>query len=212
MKESDIKWENVKEFKKDKVISIKKHRFVFDKGQESNNDIYIKYSILKYTTIDEEYYQRIVELPFACKSSWTKTEPKEQSIITLIESSLRQKYKDILTRNYNNIEYFKKFKKTIGEDNIARDKYISKLYHGSSLETINNQHIGNIWKKLYPPPSYTYNLYVLDTDFSDDILSWNKFVNMWYKIAVAIVVYRLNKSIKYLEEKSYIPNVQEAIH
>lgn len=177
MKESKIEWAKVEEFKKNKVINTEeRHNFVFDEKQECENYIEIKYSILKYTTGNEYYYQRIVELPFACKSGWTTTKPDDKSIITLVESKLRQKYKNILTRNYKNIKDFEEFKEEIAKGNIARDKYINELYHGSSTDKINDQYIGDIWKKIESGDKKVYKY--SDVKNPDDILSWDKFVKM----------------------------------
>ncbi|MFK5936830.1 MAG: HNH endonuclease signature motif containing protein [Sulfurimonas sp.] len=174
IKQADVNWSKVT-LKTNKSKSFKEYELEFEDGQKITLNFEIKYKIYKYSDENQSYYQRIIELPFAVQSDWTITCPGEKEILTLFKSKLKQKYKDILTRDYNNIEYFEKFKGIAGEL-VDKKTFSSDLHHKPYIDKINGKAIGYIWKELYPQKKYTFSE-VKDTDYEKK-LSWEKFVKM----------------------------------
>jgi len=174
MNEDSIEWKLVNISKE---VTIEGKVFTYNKENQVTLDkpISIKYQIYKYIEPNDptSYYQRVINLPFYCKSAWTKTEPKEQDILNLLESALRKRYKDITLRDYKYRKKIEKFKTKTGLKEI-KDEYSYQLHHKSPLDKINNEMIGTLIQDMY-----------LKTDESKDStttpkceLTWKKFVKM----------------------------------
>ena len=174
MNESSIEWElvNIND-----EGTIEGQEFIYDKENKVILDkpISIEYQIYKYTKTDDStsYYQRVINLPFYCKSAWTKTPPKKKDILNLLESALRKRYKDIILRDFKYRKKMEKFETKTGLKEI-KDEYSYQLHHKSPLDEINNKKIGTLIQDMY-----------LKTDESKDstttpkcALKWEEFVKM----------------------------------
>jgi len=173
MKQKDIDWNEV-EIIEDKALEFEDKALEFE-DKSIILTFKIKYKIYKYTAADKPYYKRVIELPFAIQSDWTITAPVEKDIINLLKSKLRQKYKDILVRDYRNREYVKKFGDIIKVSDPIKN-FSSDLHHKAYTDKINDIAVGNIWKELYPQDKYTFSE-VKNTNYEKK-LSWGMFIKM----------------------------------
>lgn len=172
MTEVDIDWNNVEVVVESSFLS---------EIDDVITQFKIEYTIYEFRDKNNKpYYQRIIKLPFACKSSWGTTFPKEANIKQLLTSKLTQKYKDVLTRNYNNIAFKNELEKAfINQPNImlSSEDYPNRLYHESKTKKINCVRIGNIWNEFKAPAQKTFAEAEIDLE-KPQLLTWNKFVKL----------------------------------
>ena len=122
-------------------------------------------------------YQTIIYLPFLTKSAWTATsysrDKLKQRAIKTIESKLRTKYKDIMKRDYNHRERFKRFVEIVDKSKNIDFKleYSNGLNHKAPDEKIGDKTVAEIEHELDKKISENPN----DYQFK---LSWKKFIQM----------------------------------
>lgn len=196
MKESEIDWNNVKH----EPCPIADKKFTFKLDNSFNSKFYniesnsfnfkLKYEVLEFTSDkDGTYYQTIIQHPFRCKSSWLKCKPKdlEEYAIKLLERVLKTKYKDVLTRDYNNKKSFAKYLEIIGELSDKKDdldtkkEFSTKLNHNEAYKKINKKRIGNIWKEIIEGIDKNNFTDLIEDKEHDIKLTWDKFVTMLIK-------------------------------
>ena len=171
MKEKEIDWKNIEHITEGNEPIEKQIQFIYNNQEYTNiNKITIEYTVYKYETNDKTYYQRIIILPFYCKSSWGQAEPEPQHIIDLLQSRLVQKYKDILVRDC----YSRLYKKKLQELTGIKIRNNNILYHSPLDTEFGSSKIGQIWKDFIIPNKSTWK----DVNENLNALSWKKFVQM----------------------------------
>jgi len=180
MIENKIKWDKVAVEEEREISFLNQQLSIEINGNKqisSNMDVKIKYIIYKYKYSNEEtYYQRVINLPFYCKSTWTKTKPKEKNILELLEASLRKRYKDVLLRDFTNKIKFKDFQ-ALCDKGVSIEEFSHDLHHKSPMDSIGDKKIGDLVQKFYEK---TYNQKFSDINYADYKfdLTWEKFIQM----------------------------------
>ena len=121
---------------------LKNHHFQLNGGfidkkpiRSKGRDFTLKYYYLKLTTKDITKYKRVILSPFYCISNWGLSEPKRENFLTLLESNLNRKYKDISLEDYNHSKKFEKnYKKESSLAILKKQNYKSNLSWGKFIE------------------------------------------------------------------------------